>query len=192
MKTMKDWINSDIDSFDIFFLPGDIVGEDVVEYFRNLEIPKTDNTYLMQMGEPQNFIDGKSTYMTFAKENKGWVYKGNCHKGEKETPFEIWLNTFIEEKGIDISETFKSSKKGILMDFSYENVLVNIKSTSENEQEAIKEMLIKIDFYNGDIKEYLRHLSKALIPSPEEVQRMEEIYGESINLKIEEENEESI
>lgn len=78
------------------------------------------------------------------------------------------------------------------MDFSYENVLVNIKSTSENEQEAIKEMLIKIDFYNGDIKEYLRHLSKALIPSPEEVQRMEEIYGESINLKIEEENEESI
>ena len=23
MKTMKDWINSDIDSFDIFFLPGD-------------------------------------------------------------------------------------------------------------------------------------------------------------------------
>lgn len=117
MKTMKDWINSDIDSFDIFFLPGDIVGEDVVEYFRNLEIPKTDNTYLMQMGEPQNFIDGKSTYMTFAKENKGWVYKGNCHKGEKETPFEIWLNTFIEEKGIDISETFKSSKKGISMDF---------------------------------------------------------------------------
>ena len=45
MKTMKDWINSDIDSFDIFFLPGDIVGEDVVEYFRNLEIPKTDNLF---------------------------------------------------------------------------------------------------------------------------------------------------
>ena len=109
-----------------------------------------------------------------------------------ESAFNKWLDTFIEEKGIDISETFKSSKKGISMDFSYENVLVNIKSTSENEQEAIKEMLIKIDFYNGDIKEYLRHLSKALIPSPEEVQRMEEIYGESINLKIEEENEESI
>lgn len=48
MKTMKDWQESDIDSFDIFFLPGDIVGKDVVEYFRNVEIPKTDNAYIMQ------------------------------------------------------------------------------------------------------------------------------------------------
>lgn len=98
MKTMNDWIKSDIDSFDGFFLPGDVVGKDVVEHFRNVQIPITDNTYIMQMGEPANFIDGRTVYMTFSNEYKGWVYKGNCYKGEKETPFEKWLNTFIKEK----------------------------------------------------------------------------------------------
>lgn len=189
MKTMKDWEKSEIDSFDFFFLPGDIVGKDVVEHFRNLEIPITDNEYIMQMGEPQNFIDGKNVYMTFAKEHKGWVYKGNCHKGEKQTPFEKWLNTFIEEKEIDISEEFKSTKDGISQIFTYREVLDNFKMTSEREQQEIKEKIIEIDFYNADVKEFIRHMSKALLPSREEVKKLEEIYGKSINLEVEDEEE---
>lgn len=190
MKTMKDWEESDIDSFNIFFVPGDIVGEDVVEHFRNVQIPITDNAYIMQMGEPQNFIDGKSVYMTFSNEVEGWIYRGNCHKGEKETPFEKWLNIFIKEKGIDTSQEFKSTENGISMIFSYQDVLNNIKSTSENEQKQIKDMMVKIDFNNGDIEDYLRHLSKALIPNREEIKIMEEIYGKSINLEIDDEEKE--
>lgn len=189
MKTMKDWQKSDIDSFDIFFVPGDIVGKDVVEHFRNVQIPKTDNSYIMQMGEPQNVIDGKYVYMAFVNETNGWVYKGNCYKGEKETPFEKWLNVFIEEKGIDILEEFKSTKDGVSKIFTYEEVLENFKSTSEREQEKIKSKMIQIDFYNADVKDFIREMSKALIPSREEIQELEEIYGKSINLEIEDEEE---
>ena len=180
MKTLKDWHNSEVNYFDDFFVPGDIVSQDVVEHFRNVMIPKTDNSYLMQMGEAQDFIDGKSTYMTFAHEEKGWVYKGNCHKGESKTPFEKWLDRFIDEKDIDVTEEFKSEKDGISKTFSYKDVLNNIKTTSEKEQGKIKEMLIIIDYNNGDVKDFLKHLSKALIPSQEEIKNMEEIYGETI------------
>ena len=86
MKTMKDYELSNAQTFDEFFKPGDIVGNDVVEEFRNVLPPITDNRYLMQMGEPHSSVNGKSTYMTFSKETEGWVYKGNCFKGEKESP----------------------------------------------------------------------------------------------------------
>ncbi|WP_304683103.1 hypothetical protein [uncultured Clostridium sp.] len=189
MKTMKDWKKSGIDNFEDFVLPGDVVGEDFIEYFRNLTTPKIDNTYIMQMGEPQNVIDKKYVYMTFTKECKGWVYRGNCYKGEKQTLFEKWLNTFIEEKDIDILEEFKSTKDGISKIFTYEEVLNNFKMTSEREQQEIKEKMIKIDFYNADVKEFIRHMSRALLPSREEVKKLEEIYGKSINLEIEDEEE---
>ena len=54
-------------------------------------------------------------------------------------------------------------------------------------------MLIKIDFNNGDVKDFLKHLSKALIPSQEEIKNMEEIYGKTvygIEKQDEEESEE--
>lgn len=193
MKTLKDWYDSEIDKFEDFFIPGDIVSQDVVEHFRNVMIPKTDNAYLMQMGEAQDFVDGKSTYMTFANEGNGWTYKGNCYKGENKTPFEKWLDRFIEEKDIDITEEFKAEKDGVSKIFSYKDVLNNIKTTSENEQGKIKDMLIKIDFNNGDVKDFLKHLSKALIPSQEEIKNMEEIYGKTvygIEKQDEEESEE--
>ena len=185
MKTMKEWEKSDIDNFDDYVLPGDIVGEDIIKHFRNVQIPKTDTEYMLQMGEAQNFIEGKNTYMTFTKELKGWVYRGNCHRGEKETPFEKWLNTFVEEKDIDIREEFKSTKDGVSKIFTYDDVINEIKRTGEKEQEQIKNMIIKIDLHNGDVKDYFRHLSMALIPSREQIQEMEEIYGKSINLEVE-------
>ena len=169
MKTMKEWEKSDIDNFDDYVLPGDIVGEDIIKHFRNVQIPKTDTAYMLQMGEAQNFIEGKNTYMTFTKELKGWVYRGNCHRGEKETPFEKWLNTFVEEKDIDIREEFKSTKDGVSKIFTYDDVINEIKRTGEKEQEKIKNMIIEIDLHNGDVKDYFRHLSTALIPSREQI-----------------------
>lgn len=189
MKTLKDWEESEIDNFEDFVLPGDIVGEDVVEYFRNLITPKIDNAYIMQMGDPKNVIDKKYVYMTFTNEYKGWVYRGNCYKGEKQTPFEKWLDIFIKEKGIDVSEEFKSTKDGISKIFSYKEVLDNFKITSEREQQEIKEKMIQIDFYNGDVKDFIRYMSKELLPNREELKILEEVYGKSINLEVEDEEE---
>ena len=185
MKTLPDWENSKATTFEDFFIPGDIVGEDVVKHFRNVQIPITDNAYLMQMGEPQNCIDGKITYMTFSKEPEGWIYRGDCHKGETKSPFEKWLDTFIKEKEIDLHEEFKSTNGSISMFFCYSDIINAIKTTSKDEQSEIKNILVAIDYKNGDIKDYLRHLSKALIPTKEQVKEMESIYGESIGIEKE-------
>lgn len=61
--------------------------------------------------------------------------------------------------------------------------------TSEREQQEIKKKMIQIDFYNADVKGFIRHMSKALLPNREEVKAMEEIYGKSINLEVEDEEE---
>lgn len=186
MKTMKDYEKSDSIYFDDFFVPGDIVGEDVVENFRNVLPPTTDNCYLMQMGEPYSHIDGKPTYMTFTNTTEGWKYCGNCFRGEKQNPFTQWFETFLEEKGFDLSEEFTSKNDdGFSQIFNYQDVIENIKNAPEKEQDDIKETLIAIDWYKGDIKEYLQHLSKALIPSKEEVERLENIYSESIGIEKE-------
>lgn len=71
--------------------------------------------------------------------------------------------------------------------FTYKEVLENFKYTSEREQIEIKEKLIEIDFHNADVKHFIREMSKALIPTRDEIKTMEEIYGKSINLEIDEE-----
>lgn len=189
MKTLKDWHKSRANYFGDYFAPGDIVGKDVVDYFRNETLPVTDWESFLQAGGPQTSVDGRSTYTTFTKEYEGWVYRGNCFKGEKENPFNKWLDTFIEEKGIDTSEEFNSTKKGITQTFSYEDIISNIKNSLEREQEKIKNKIIEIDFNNADVKDFFRHISKALIPEREDVKEMEAIFGESFNIDIEDEEE---
>ena len=73
-----------------------------------------------------------------------------------------WLDILIEEKGIDLEETFsiETDKQTHIFDYGY--IVQAIKNTSIQEQKAIKEMLVKIDFVNGDVKHYLRHLAQAL------------------------------
>lgn len=75
--------------------------------------------------------------------------------------FEKWLDTMIEEKGIDLEETFEIQGECWNL-MSYGVVVEAIKATSETEQKAIQNMMVKIDFVNGDIKDYLRHLAKAI------------------------------
>lgn len=186
MKTIKDYFNSNANTFDEFFRIGDIVGKDVVDEFKNVLPPATDNAYLMQMGEPYSHIGGKATYMTFVSTPQGWQYRGNCFKGEMFNPFTKWLDAFLEEKGLDLSEAFKQTNEdGISKVFSYHDIVYEIKNASEEEQNEIQSMLIKIDFSNGNIKDFLKHLSKALIPSKEEVEELESIYGKSIGIEIE-------
>ena len=71
------------------------------------------------------------------------------------------------------------------MFFCYSDIINAIKTTSKDEQSEIKNILVAIDYKNGDIKDYLRHLSKALIPTKEQVKEMESIYGESIGIEKE-------
>jgi hypothetical protein len=76
--------------------------------------------------------------------------------------FANWLDTLIEEKGIDLEQGFTVEGPSGPNYMMYENVVDAIKGASANEQAGIKNMLVRIDFANGDIRHYFRHLAQAI------------------------------
>ena len=72
--------------------------------------------------------------------------------------FNNWLDTFISEKGIDLEEYFEVQGHMI----PYGVVIEHIKITTEQEQKQIRDIIVKIDFRNGDIRDFFRHLGLAL------------------------------
>ena len=75
--------------------------------------------------------------------------------------FGKWLETFISEKNINKEEMFTVEKTQVNY-MNYGVVIESILNACKEEQRAIKNMLVKIDFLNGDIKDYLRHLAVAI------------------------------
>lgn len=75
------------------------------------------------------------------------------------TKFQKWLITFCEEKQIDMSEFVKA---GDGSELQIGDVCSAIMNAPEQEQAGIQKMLIQIDFKNGDVAHYLRHLAQAL------------------------------
>jgi len=78
IKTYKEWEGSLYDYLKV----GDIVDDEMVDYFINVLPPVTFKSYLVQMGEPYSHVNGKATYSTLYKSTEGWTYMGNCHRGE--------------------------------------------------------------------------------------------------------------
>jgi len=76
--------------------------------------------------------------------------------------FANWLDTLIEEKGIDLEQGFSVEGPSGENHMAYQNVVDAIKGASANEQAGIKNMLVRIDFANGDIRHYFRHLAQAI------------------------------
>ena len=77
--------------------------------------------------------------------------------------FTKWIDTLIEEKDIDTEATFEIETETDWHLMPYGVVIEAIKSAPNREQAAIKNMMVRIDFANGDIKDYLRHLAQALV-----------------------------
>lgn len=92
---------------------------------------------------------------------------------QEDTSFNQWLDTFIQEKGIDLDYTFTIEDEGITHIFELGNVIENIKTTAKEEQNAIKDMIVKIDFYNGDVVDYFKHLAKALVKNYYQIEEQE-------------------
>ena len=79
------------------------------------------------------------------------------------TGFCKWLNTFLSEKCVDLTESFEVEGPcyGVNL-MTYENVVEAMKIAPAAEQKAIKTMFVKIDFVNGDVRRYMRHLAQAI------------------------------
>lgn len=77
--------------------------------------------------------------------------------------FNKWLDTLVEEKGLDTETVFEVEGKEYGTNFIPCAVVIeHIKITSASERAAIKTMLVKIDFVNGSIMDYFKHLAKAI------------------------------
>lgn len=88
VKTMNNWRTSDLE-FKDFAKVGDIVDEGIVNWFAECVPPITYNSDLIQCGEVYGHRDNprtgrfEGTYITFAKIDDKWIYKGHCFFGEQ-------------------------------------------------------------------------------------------------------------
>lgn len=72
-----------------------------------------------------------------------------------------WFNTFWEEKKIE--GMIQIEHKGILHVIESEFLKNVIIKAHPEEQKQIKEILIKIDFKNGDVMKFLEYLARGYI-----------------------------
>lgn len=81
---------------------------------------------------------------------------------KKENEFNNWLDKFLEEKGIQLEESFTIEVDGVSHLFDYESIVEQIKNASKEQQDKIRETIVKIDFYNANVKDYFKHIATGL------------------------------
>lgn len=76
--------------------------------------------------------------------------------------FDKWFVTFLNEKGVDFEETFEvMGPSGV--NFIPVGCIVELAASApDHEQRAIKSTCVKIDFVNGDVRHFLKHLATAV------------------------------
>lgn len=76
--------------------------------------------------------------------------------------FNTWIDTLVAEKGIDTEQRFEVEGPSGANSFEYGMIIDAIKQAPKHERDQIKTTLVKIDFANGDICHFFRHLAQAL------------------------------
>lgn len=76
--------------------------------------------------------------------------------------FNNWLDTFVEEKGLDVEHNLEVEGPSGLNIVPLGVLLDAIKAAPSHEQQGIKNMLVQIDFKNGDPLHYFAHLAQAI------------------------------
>lgn len=79
MKQFANWKNQGLDEY---LQVGDVVDEEMADYFLNVLPPAAWTSNLIQIGEPYNHVMGRPTFSTLKKENGVWIYAGHCFCGE--------------------------------------------------------------------------------------------------------------
>lgn len=91
------------------------------------------------------------------------LIEGKYFHFSESSSFNKWLDTFIEEKGIDLDDEFTvESPDGTPNYMSYGVVIDHMKIAPESEQKALKDVIVKLDFKNASITDFLKHLAQAL------------------------------
>jgi len=86
-KNMASWKASGKNSFGQYVNIGEIVDEDIVDYFNEV-LPPFRAKNILQCGEPMDTdAKGQKTYLTFEKIDGNWTYTGekiNCQFSQEE------------------------------------------------------------------------------------------------------------
>jgi len=77
--------------------------------------------------------------------------------------FNEWFETFLEEKNLPYLEWEIMDTNGEINFIDSDCVIDAIISCSINEKKAIKDTIVKIDFSNGDVNDFFKHLAKGLV-----------------------------
>ena len=76
--------------------------------------------------------------------------------------FNSWLDTFLDEKNIDMENIIEVEGSLGINYIPVSIVIDRMKETTSDEQKKIKDIIVKIDFNNGDIMHFITHLAKSL------------------------------
>ncbi|ART70660.1 MULTISPECIES: hypothetical protein [Mycobacteriaceae] len=77
--------------------------------------------------------------------------------------FDAWIDTFVEEKGVDLEHRFDvDGPQWGWNSIPLSVVIDTAKNTSPAEQEQIKKQLVEIDFKNGDAMHFFEFLAQQL------------------------------
>lgn len=76
--------------------------------------------------------------------------------------FNEWLDTFIEEKGIDTEQILEAQGNSGTNYIPVGVLIEHIKLAPANEKERIKDTIVKIDYANGDVLHFFKHLAGAI------------------------------
>jgi len=77
--------------------------------------------------------------------------------------FNKWLDTFIEEKKVSLDTEFEYQGMECLNIIDLHSIINTIKNTSQSEQLKIKNTIVEIDFKNGDVLHFFKHIGNALV-----------------------------
>lgn len=76
--------------------------------------------------------------------------------------FKQWLDTFISEKNLPMEDTFTIEKNNNLNIMTYKTIYEHMLIANDQEQKKIKDTIVKIDFLNGNVLDFFKHLGNAI------------------------------
>lgn len=89
--------------------------------------------------------------------------EAHFNERSEEKKFNKWLDTLMDEKGFKPeSVIFEVEGASGTNYIPREVVIEHIKIATRQEQIKIKDTLVRIDFKNGDINHFLKHLAEGL------------------------------
>lgn len=75
------------------------------------------------------------------------------------TSFATWLTAFVEEKDLDLCHLFQVETTQYTHLIPLHKVLDAARFARPDEQDKIKDILVQLDFRNGDVMHFFNHLA---------------------------------